>query len=131
MSVVVLAATALPLVRDPVKGDDFPLSTYPMFAERRSGPQTLEYAVGYAADGTRRAIPPEAVASYEIMQAGKVIEDAVRARRTPALCAQIAAAVGGDVVRVEIVRGTHDPLAYLLHDVRGPEQTLATCEVPR
>ncbi|MSP16294.1 MAG: hypothetical protein EXR73_06705 [Myxococcales bacterium] len=142
-AVVSLAAVALvlwPLTRDPrlPTSDDFPLSTYPMFAWPRTARLVLLYARGATADGARRALPPTVVASSEPLQAYVVLRAAVRAGDQPTheLCARIAARVAAradlaDVATVLIVRGEHDALDALLLGKFGDEQLHARCDVPR
>ncbi len=136
VSVVAIVATAWPVVLDPVRGDDFPLSTYPMFAMKRRTRQSFEYAVALTAHDERRRLRPHHVANREVMQARMAFQHAVKARTLPALCTRIAARVAADpalldVTTIRIVRGTHDALDFLVRGVRGAERTLHTCAVPR
>ncbi len=136
VSVIALAVTALPMVRDPFKGDDFPLSTYPMFAAKRKLQQSFTYAVGKTATDERRRIKPRHVANAEVMQAVMAFSTARSKGRLPALCKSIASRVAGDrrltdVVKIEIVTGTHDAIPYLTQHVHGPERKLTSCEVAR
>ena len=126
------------MVHDPrkPKHDDFPLSTYPMFASKRKLTQTFTYAVGKTAAGERRRIRPRHVANAEVMQSVMAFSKARSKGRLPTLCRSIAARVGADarladVTEIDIVTGTHEALSYLLRDVHGTEKTLTTCEVPR
>jgi hypothetical protein len=130
VSIAVIAVVLTPLARDPIAGDSFPLSTYPMFAFERRLRETFTYAVGRTASGERRTIEPGHVANHEVMQAYMALT------RTPArtLCPQIAARVAADadleeVVTVEIVRATHDAVALLVRGERGAEKVLHRCEV--
>ncbi len=136
VSVVAVLATAYPVVLDPIRGDSFPLSTYPMFAVARPTKQSFDYAVALTATGERRRIRPRHVANHEVMQARMAFHHASRGKTLPALCARIAGRVAADpaladVVTIRIVRGTHDALDLLVRGVRGPERTLHECEVPR
>lgn len=135
VSLVLLGATAAPVLRAP-RDDGFPLSTYPMFATPRPTQLTLDYARGVTAAGAHRTLRPSLVGSGEILQAVAVIARARAAGQLPALCAAIAARVAADdrfadVVAVQIVSGTHDAVAFLVHDVRGREIERARCEVRR
>lgn len=136
VSIVVIALTAAPVFEDTVKGDDFPLSTYPMFAYKRGGSHSLEYAIGWTEAGERRTIKPRHVANAEVMQARTAFSSAVSKRTLPQLCERIAGRVArdpklADVVRIEIVRGTHDAIGYLVRGERGKERRLHECRVPR
>lgn len=136
VSILVIALTAAPVLKNPVKDDDFPLSTYPMFAYKRGTRHSFEYAIGWTADGQRRTIKPRHVANNEVMQARTTFSTAVSKRTLPQLCQRIAGRVArdrdlADVVRIEIVRGTHDSVDYLVGGARGPERRLLECQVPR
>ena len=136
VSILVIALTAAPVLKNPVKDDDFPLSTYPMFAYKRGTKHSFEYAIGWTATNERRTIKPRHVANNEVMQARTTFSTAVSKRTLPQLCERIAGRVGkdrrlGDVVRIEIVRGTHDAVGYLVRGERGPERKLHECQVPR
>jgi hypothetical protein len=135
-SVLVVAAMLSPALRDPPV-DSFPLSTYPMFS---SVPKSawLDVIVGFDTAGSEHRIPPRLVANAEVMQAAETIRRAVRQRRAPQLCAEVAARVSLDpdfdhVVRLEVQRRKFDPLAYFS---RPPSERLldlrrrARCEVP-
>jgi hypothetical protein len=135
-SVLVVAATLSPALREPPR-DSFPLSTYPMFS---SVPKRawLDVIVGFDTAGTEHRIPPQLVANIEVMQAAETIRRAVRHRRAPQLCAEVAARVAADpdfdhVVRLEVQRRKFDPLTYF---TSSPSERLldlrrrARCEVP-
>jgi hypothetical protein len=120
-----------------VRDDSFPLSTFPMFASRRGTAWTMEYAIGKTAEGERRSLEPRHVTTTrEVMDAHTTFTDARRRNRRKELCASIAAAVAADarfddVVTIEIVRGQHDAITFLVDDVRGPETAVARCKVAR
>jgi hypothetical protein len=136
-SVVVIAATLSPVLRRPTQ-DSFPLSTYPMFAGVRKT-AWLDVIVGFDAAGNEQKIPPRLVANAEVMQASETIYLAVRRRRAPQLCHEVAARVASDpafahVVRLEVQRRKFDPLTYF---TSPPDERLlglrrrARCEVPQ
>jgi hypothetical protein len=137
VSLALVGATLWPLVRDP--GDDgFPLSTYPMFAWKRSTQQTYRYALGETAAGDRRVLRPSFVGTGEVLQAMRVLARAAAGGRGEALalCEQIAARVSrdgdfADVAAIRIVTGTHDAIEYLVRDRVGHEAELVRCEVSR
>ena len=106
ISVVLAGAVALPQV-GLVQDDSFPVSTYPMFAARRTAEVTISHAVAVDVDGTRRAVSPGAVANLEVMQAFETVRQAVRQgpAATQRLCERIATRrrrTGGAAARVEI-----------------------------
>jgi hypothetical protein len=137
VSVVLVGATLAPIVRGATH-DSFPLSTYPMFAVRRPSTLTLDYAVGVTERGERRPIAPALVGTGEVLQAGAIINDAVNAgpKALAPLCVRIASAVArdrdlDDVTTIRIVTGTHDAVAYLIHDTLGREYERWRCRVVR
>jgi len=136
VSLVLIGATLSPLLRPPDQ-DDFPLSTYPMFAWKRPTQLTMSYALAVTPAGTR-AIAPRLVGSAEVLQARATIERAVRQGRgeLTTLCQRIAANVRGapghdDVTQIRIVTGTHDAIDFLVRGVRGPEHERTSCWVRR
>jgi hypothetical protein len=135
VSTAVIAATLEPLLRKPAD-DGFPLSTYPMFATRRPTVQTFHYALAVTADGKRRTLSPAMIGSGEILQALRVISNAVERGKTKPLCEAIAARVASEddfanVVAIRIVTGTHDAVDYLSRNVIGREYERDRCEVKR
>lgn len=138
-SVGLLVATLSPLARDPKarKSDGYPLSTFPMFAEKRATKLTITYALGDAPSGAR-TLTPALVGSGEVLQARAMLEKAVAGgpRRIAELCAQIATRVAADddyadVTAIRIVTGTHDAVEYLIDGTHGPERLRGQCEVTR
>lgn len=130
-----VTAVAWPLARDPVAGDSFPLSTYPMFAVRRKDARLrMAYVVATGPDDRRRHVPPELVASPEVMQTIIAVQRAVGRGEAPVLCRQVAARLAGrgsyrGFDAVEIIDGDHRAIAYLLHGQRGRERTIARCPI--
>jgi hypothetical protein len=131
-----IVAVLLPVFGDP-RGDSFPFSTYPMFSGRQSSLATVPHAVVVSAGGERTALPPEAVANDEVIQAFETLRQAIRQGpdATAALCARAAAwqsGRAGGPARVEIVSDTYDGIAYFEGD-KQPVRTEvhATCEAPQ
>jgi hypothetical protein len=138
VSLLLIGATLSPLRHDPRRAgsDDFPLSTYPMFAWPRPTRLTLDYVVGWTAAGERWHVPPSAIGSSEVLQAKRLVERAVAGgpEAMAELCARVAARVRArrdDIVAVAIVTGTHDALAVLERGALGPERERARCAVVR
>jgi hypothetical protein len=119
VSAIPAVAVALPLLPD-LLADNFPVSTYPMFAGKRDSPQaTITHAVGLTDDGERRNLPPEAVANDEVIQSFETLRQAVRQgdAATQDLCERIARWVGedsdsADVRTVQIMSDTFDAVRY-------------------
>lgn len=126
LAATLIAAVASPLVRDPYD-DSFPLSTYPMFAQKRGTRIELDYAVGVTASGATELLASEVVGTGEVLQAAAIYEDAVH--RGPValgpLCRSILARVPYPTVR--IVSGHHDAIQLLTTGVRGPESIRWGC----
>ena len=137
VTVVTAAAVAWPLSRHPVAGDSFPLSTYPMFASRRKDARLyLEYVVATGPDVPRRHVPPELVASPEVMQAIVSVHAAVARGDAAGLCRRVAGRLAArrDYRRfdqVAVIAGDHRAIAYFVRGDRGTERTLATCPIVR
>ena len=131
---VVLAA-ASPLLRNALD-DGFPLSTFPMFAERLEQP-TFYSAEGVGPDSSRVMVPPELIANGAAMQSVQALQDAHAQGKAALrqLCERIAKQVPQSVSlkqvqRVEIVSARYDPVAYF---VSGPtplsREVLHKCKV--
>jgi hypothetical protein len=138
-SVGLLVLTLSPLARDPrqPKTDGYPLSTFPMFAEKRATKLTITYALGDDPSGAR-TLTPSLVGTGEVLQARSMLDKAVAGgpRRIAELCAQIAARVAADddyddVTAIRIVTGTHDAVEYLIDGKHGPEKLRGQCDVKR
>jgi hypothetical protein len=132
ISVALIGATLSALHRDPLD-DGFPISTYPMFAQKRGTKLTLVYGLGVTASGATRPLPSEVTGTGEVLQAAVVYEDAAHAgpKALAALCAAIAGRVASDIVSVRIVEGTHDAVGILVNNTRGAEHFRAACQVPK
>jgi hypothetical protein len=141
-SLALCGAVLAPAVRAP-DDDDFPLSTYPMFAAPRPRELTMASARGVTRDGQPRTLSPGALGTDEVMQAFATLQRAAAAGpdERAALCAAIAARVArdaalGDAVAVEIVVGSYDAVAAMAQPaaaagLAGGEASLARCDVVR
>lgn len=137
MKWLLLLVVAFPLLRDP-HDDGFPLSTYPMFGERRSTALTMDYALGETATHGRRTLSPQLAGTGEVLQAYALFARAVHGPRPglQQLCTQIAARVAAepdyrDVIAIRIVTGQHDAVEYLVRGNVGVERERMRCLVPR
>jgi hypothetical protein len=130
---VVLTA-ASPLLRDPL-ADDFPLSTFPMFAVPVE--QAMFYsAEGVRGDGSRVQLPPELIANGAAMQAVETMRNAHAqgSRALRQLCERVAARAGQtpalDLQRVELVSARYDPVAYFVVSAEPIErEVLRKCQI--
>jgi hypothetical protein len=137
LSIALVVVTLSPLRRDPIR-DDFPLSTFPMFAFERPTLLSMTYALGVTRSGERRYLSPGVVGTAEVLQARATIETAVNGgrRSLAALCAQIAGRVSrmsefDDIATIRIVTGTHESVEFLVRDTMGKEVERIHCPVPR
>jgi hypothetical protein len=134
-SIVLVAITLSPVLRDNPYDDGFPLSTYPMFASARGPSHRMSYALGLTRSGERRTLSPRLAGSLEVLQAYRNIEQAVAGGRgaQQKLCRAIADRVRDagdeDIVTVRIVNAKHDALDVLLRDQLGVERELTRCRV--
>jgi hypothetical protein len=136
-TLVTLAAVLWPMQRQLLSDDSFPLSTYPMFALRRTGARLyLEYFVAIGPHGLRRFVPPELVASPEVMQTLVSIHAAVARGDTDRLCRRVATRVrdrrefaGTDTLT--LVAGRHAAIDYLVRGIPGTETVLVACAIDR
>ncbi|HEX5939667.1 MAG TPA: hypothetical protein VFZ12_04860, partial [Dehalococcoidia bacterium] len=84
-------AVALPAIPGLV-GDDFPISTYPMFSGRQSETASIARAEGVRADGSTGRLSPSLVANDEVIQAFETIRQAIYQgpEATTELCDRVA-----------------------------------------
>ncbi len=115
LSAALLGAALLPLLTG---RDSFPLSTYPMFAKRRETEVEVNRAVGVRG-AERVSLPPEVVASQEVMQAAATLRRALGggSAAAAALCKDVAGRVArspafAGVTGVELVTERWDSVAY-------------------
>jgi hypothetical protein len=136
ISALLLGAVAAPGFRDP-SSDAYPLSTYPMFSQRRGRIHEVTSARAVSADASEVRVPPSYVANAETMQAVRTLSSAVRAGEGEALalCRAIAQRLAdarepglSHAVRVELVTERVDAIAYLSgHTEPLARQVHASC----
>src|SRR5688572_30233846 len=127
ITLVVLAAVISPAVRN---RDSIPLSTYPMYATARDDVVVLSTAVGVDDRGARRRLSLDTIArSRDPLITESLVRTAIRTGDADALCREIAARVGDEVLLVEVVEERHDLERYAAGDrsLLG-RRTHATCE---
>jgi hypothetical protein len=91
---VVLSGVVLAPAFAPRGWDDFPISSYPMFARGDLGAVVaLDRVLVTRADGSVAPAPPSALGTPEAMVAMKVVSGAVARGDARALCARVLAAV--------------------------------------
>jgi hypothetical protein len=129
--------SAWPAVREP-RVDSYPLSTYPMFSQRRGQP-IIERMQVLQRERSPTPVPPRLIANSETLQAAVTIRRAVsegkRAMRI--LCREVAKRVAGEAelsqaVWIEIRRDRYDPIGYFELGRQALEsKRLYRCRVPR
>jgi len=74
--------------------DDFPLSPYEMFAEKKDENTTVTQAVAILPDGREEVLPPRLFGTDEVLQARAMLARAARGNKQSAneLCASLATA---------------------------------------
>ena len=123
VAVVTVGAVLAPLLRGPAH-DSFPLSTYPMFSNERSGEAAIATVVGIEPDGAFRTLSPETIAGTdEVILAAETVNRAVGAgpARAAGLCRDVAARLGDEaagLTGVEVVTARYDTVRYLRGDER-------------
>lgn len=120
-SLLLVGATLSPVAehcREKPK-DDFPLSYYPMFTERRSETEKVVYLKGVDVRGNGRPISYKYAGSGGLNQVRRQIRRVVRRGRAEGLCRAVAAEVArrdksslADVVEVQVVTGEYHLADY-------------------
>lgn len=133
-------AVLSPLAR-PATWDDYPISSYPMFARADLGRVVaLSHAAFVLRDGSHAPVPSRYFGTSEPMVALFVIDGAISRGEAPALCDRIRAEAKasneheGAVAAVEIVTSTFDTREYFRtgRDAALRDRQLhARCEVAR
>ncbi len=115
--------------------DSFPLSPYPMFARKKSSPSlTMEYAIALDAEGTPSFVAPHYIGSGEVLQARALIHGAIARGGNSAaeFCKLVLQRLQKDtkgIQQLQLVRGTHDSVAYLQGDKsKSREKVLVQCQ---
>jgi hypothetical protein len=126
---VVLAAVIWPVVRG---HDSFPLSTYPMYAQRRGDVVAIATALGLDANGGTRKLSLRTIADTDDpLIAESALRQAIALGAADATCREIAARARTGTVAVELVEEWHDVVAQATgRDSLRDRVVHATCEVP-
>ena len=135
VSTVLVAGPAFGLLG----GDDFPLSTYPMFAADRGTVVVVPTAVGALADGEEVLLSPTLIGgsawpNLALRTVGRAVQGG--AHSAVPLCDEIAARVASDpehaqVVAVEITREHYDSREYFGgQEAPRRRELIARCNVP-
>ena len=137
----VVGAALVPLLRGE-HHDSLPLSNYPMFTAARDATADFRRAIGVAADGAERALPPIVTGgSVEVVHAARTLTRAIGTGRAAELCAEIAARLADDdrgadngtaVVAVLVVTEHYDIVTALRAADPQPlgRELHARCDVP-
>lgn len=139
-SVVFLLAVFAPVMENwkPVPQDNFPLSYYPMFSQKRSENYALNYIVGYDAAGQRYIIPYQYAGNGGFNQVRRQINKKCRKGDAYKLAKKVAKSIrksgNADLKRIEcieIVCGQYHIDDYFIHPNPKPvsEEQLAVYEM--
>ena len=132
LTLVLGAAVLLPAIPG-LMGDDFPISTYPMFSGRQSETATIARAEGVRVDGSATRLEPSLVANDEVIQAFETLRQAIRQgpEASLALCLRIAGKMSADAyTEVRLLAETYDVIEYFDSDKEPlASRVHASCEV--
>lgn len=135
VAVTIVAAVLVPLFRGE-HHDSLPLSNYPMFTADRDETADFRRAIGVAADGTERSLPPMITGgSIEVVHAARTLTRAIATGTAAELCAEIAAraaTAGGGDIEVLVVTEHYDIVEALRAADPQPtsREVHARCDVP-
>jgi hypothetical protein len=126
--VACLGAVIAPVIRNT---DCFPLSTYPMYADRGTRIDTLATAVGIDAAGAEHRLSLATIAATDDpLIAESFVMAMIGAGRAEGLCAEIAGRARRPLVRIEVVEERHDVVARARHESSLLDRRVhAVCEV--
>jgi hypothetical protein len=130
MAVAAVAAVISPVV---VERDSFPLSTYPMYADRGTRVATIATAEGVDVSGAVHRLSLGTIAGTDDpLVAESLIESVIRVGRAQVFCAEIAHRADRLLVRIEVVEERHDLVARAEHKKSLIERRVdASCQAPR
>lgn len=118
-AVVLVGAMAAPALSDPPR-DDFPLSTYPMFATHRGDQVEIPTAVGVGADGEIMRLSPGLLAgANEPILAVRTAATAVGTGEAASWCAEVSRRLHDDggypgITKIEVRTERHDVLGTVI-----------------
>ncbi|HMQ48713.1 MAG TPA: hypothetical protein PKA00_15115 [Saprospiraceae bacterium] len=139
-SIGLVLAVSYPVVENwkSAPKDNFPLSYYPMFSQKRAENYTLNYAVGYDTLGHRHIIPYQYAGKGGMNQVRRQINKKCRKGEAQKLAQKIAKAIKKSENRtlkqlecIEIIRGQYNLDDYFIHPNPKPlfEEQLAVYEM--
>jgi hypothetical protein len=132
VTLVFAVALALPAIPG-LLGDNFPISTYPMFSGRQSQTATIARAEGIHGDGSTSRLEPSDVANDEVIQAFETLRQATQQGPEASLdlCQRIAGRLSrDDYASVRLLTETYNVIQYFEEDEEPLTSNVhATCEV--
>jgi hypothetical protein len=115
-SLLLVGAALWPIVenwREKPK-DNFPLSYYPMFSAKRGKKETINYIIGYDAQGARHIVSYTYAGTGGMNQVRRQINTLVKRGEAERLCRDVAARLAAEregplagVVTVQVISGTY------------------------
>ncbi|MCG8555909.1 MAG: hypothetical protein MJD61_11580 [Proteobacteria bacterium] len=117
--------------------DNFPLSYYPMFSQKRGETVKVAYVIGVDRDGNEQHLPRRVIGSGGHNQVRRQINRAVKRGWSDELCREVASRVAArrekypDVTTIKVVRGSFGIADFMHHQISTPRKrvTHATCSV--
>jgi hypothetical protein len=130
--VCLVVVGAVPVVLD---RDSFPLSTFPMFASRRTSSETVDTAVAVSGDRVWRLDPERIAATDEVILAAATVSNAIYSGHGARLCEEIARRVASagprEATGVEVVTERYDAVKWFAGERTPLERVVhARCLVP-
>lgn len=107
--------------------DNFPLSYFPMFSQKRDSVCTVNYFVGYDSSGQRHYIPYSLIGSGGFNQVRRQVNKKVRSEKGEELTQKLAKKIARNevtpychITKVAMVRGRFNLNDYFLNGIRTP-----------
>jgi len=140
-SIVMIGAVLWPIQQNwrDTPRDDFPLSYYPMFSNKRDAIETFYYIVGQDAEGKRHQVPYSWIGDGGGNQVRRQLRRIINEGRAPELAQKVAKRVAkrdappwSQVVSVAVCTGKYDVDAFF-HNRKEPvsEKIRASAQVER
>jgi predicted DCC family thiol-disulfide oxidoreductase YuxK len=138
---LLMGAVLMPIGQNwrPIPKDNFPLSYFPMFSEKRGATYTVNYLVGLDGEGNRQLIPHEFAGKGGFNQTRRQINKLEREGKAGMLCRAVAGRVGrkaaapyNGIVTIRVVTGRFRFADYF-SGKKAPlsERVRASCQVVR
>ncbi|MBX2892954.1 MAG: hypothetical protein KF734_18735 [Saprospiraceae bacterium] len=115
--------------------DSFPLSYFPMFSHKRDSTYSVNYFIGYDADGQSLLVPYRYVGTGGFNQVRRQINKKVKQGKGASVIGKVARRLSkaeqppyDGLVRVALVTGTYHLDSYFLHRQKTPLHEVVVAE---